>query len=763
MAGSRTAWVAGLIGLLVVAAGFSGPAPAQTPPRTNATLLERLERFTSAIFGTRDSPPATSRSPRPTARPAPSRFSTTLGSLTPSATSVEPMPAGGPNTAPRADSAATPAQPAVGQQSAAAEPASSRSPMPPHSTATPQAAAKPSSNERQADASGNAASVPQVSAPAGLQPLHKRLAVLRETLASPSGQAPTHTDSIGSVARGAATSAHPAPRSTLNAVSPAGLHSADTPPGAPAITPPLPSALSAPSSPALSRPVPAGPEIIPPSPSAWGTDRLRSASPDGAWLTRLNPVLVVETLGPRRIAIHQEAAYEFVLRNTGDVAAQQVTLSISVPSWVEVLKAEATAGSTSPAAGASGGQLQWQVGRLEAKGREKLTLRVAARQSRPFELTPTWQCTPAAASQLIEVLEPRLAVMLHGPREVEFGKGELYKLEVQNTGTGDADNVRIALRTQGQSASQPAATHSFGKLAAGQKKSIDVELTARQEGKIVLGIEARGDGNLRAETTEEIVVRRAALKLEIEAPRLQYVGTEATCRLRIHNPGTAAAPKPVLVVTLPAGMRFVSSPQTHQTADSRITWHLDDVPAGGQTVVTFVVAIAAAGAGRIEAQCAAQGGLTASAAAVVQGEAAPSLTLAVEEPSGPVAVGSDATYAIAIHNRGTAPAEQVDVVMYFSHGIEPVSAEGARHRIGPGQVVFDVLPQIPPGQIVTLKVRARAEVAGNPIFRVEVRSQAAGAHLVREGTTRFYGESAKPSALAAPATPANTDPRTARH
>ncbi len=712
-----------MVGLWVVAGWLAAQAPAQTPPRTNATLLDRLEGFTSAIFGARESPPTAARSPRPASGSAPSRVSPAPGSLTPRPARIEPIPDASPTPAPKPDSATAVAQRNAGQPAPPAEPAP---------------------------------------APA-IPPLHKRLAVLRETLTSTPAEPSAETDSTAKAPLAPALPANAAARSAQGTAASAGPRLADPPAGAPANTPPLPGAVPAFSGPATSRPPMAGPEIVPPSAGAWSADRLRSLGPDGGWLNRPSPVLVVETFGPRRIAIHQEAAYEFIVRNTGEVAAQNVTLSIAVPSWVEVLKAETSAGTTSPSAGASGGQLQWRLGRLEAKGREKLTLRVAARQSRSFDLTPTWECTPAAPPQLIEVLEPRLAVMLHGPREVEFGKAELYKLEVQNTGTGDADNVRISLWTPGQSASQPAASHTFGKLAAGQKKSIDVELTARQEGKIVLGIEARGDGNLRAESTEEIVVRRAALKLEIEAPRLQYVGTEATCRVRLLNPGTAPVPKPVLVVALPAGMRFVSSPQAHQATDSKITWQLDEVPAGGQTVVTFVVAITAAGAGRIEAQCTAQGGLAASAATVIQGEATASLTLTVEEPAGPVAVGSDANYVISIHNRGTAPAEQVDVVMYFSHGIEPVAAEGARHRIGPGQVVFDVLPQIPPGQSVALKVRARAETAGNPIFRVEVRSQAAGAHLVREGTTRFYGEGAKPSAVAAPAAPTPSDRRTARH
>ena len=43
------------------------------------------------------------------------------------------------------------------------------------------------------------------------------------------------------------------------------------------------------------------------------------------------------------------------------------------------------------------------------------------------------------------------------------------------------------------------------------------------------------------------------------------------------------------------------------------------------------------------------------------------------------------------------------------------------------------------GQNAQLKIRAKANAPGNHIFRVEVRSDV-GSRLVREGTTRFYGE-----------------------
>ena len=124
----------------------------------------------------------------------------------------------------------------------------------------------------------------------------------------------------------------------------------------------------------------------------------------------------------------------------------------------------------------------------------------------------------------------------------------------------------------------------------------------------------------------------------------------------------------------------------------------------------------------------------------------------MKDPEGPVPVGSDATYELRIRNRGTKAAENVEVLAYFSNGVEPVSADGQTHRISPGQVVFDPIPAIPPAAEIVLKVKAKAEVAGNHVFRAEVHCKAIGTRLVREEVTHYYQDG--PSLQQAAATPA---------
>ena len=281
---------------------------------------------------------------------------------------------------------------------------------------------------------------------------------------------------------------------------------------------------------------------------------------------------------------------------------------------------------------------RWRVGRIEAKGRERLVLHIVPREPKPFDMTIKWECNSGNSQAKIKVQQPKLSLALVGPHDILFGKAEVYKLEIANVGNADAENVTVSLSSGGK---QPPAGHTIGTLAAGRKKAIDVELTGRQPGRLTIHGEVRSAGGQQAELNEEILVRQATL-------------TEAK------------------------------------------------------------------------------------------------IAITVEDPSGPVPINGAAVYQVRLQNRGTAAAEGVEVVVYFDDDFEPVAAEGGKYRVGPGQVVFDIVPSLPAGQALNFTVRAKAAVPGNHAFRVEAHARPSADKVVREGTTRFYGVQTPPSAVAQP-------------
>ena len=93
------------------------------------------------------------------------------------------------------------------------------------------------------------------------------------------------------------------------------------------------------------------------------------------------------------------------------------------------------------------------------------------------------------------------------------------------------------------------------------------------------------------------------------------------------------------------------------------------------------------------------------------------------------------TYEIVIRNRGSKEAVDVRAVAQFSHGIEPQRIEGQSGEVMAGQVLFDPIPRIGPGQELRLKVIAQADRAGHHRFRTEVRS--GDTVLVAEEATHY--------------------------
>ena len=385
---------------------------------------------------------------------------------------------------------------------------------------------------------------------------------------------------------------------------------------------------------------------------------------------------------------------------------------------------------------------------MEAGGRETLTLRIIPRRNRPFDLAVKWSCTPARSQAMIEVQEPKLAMKLEGPRDVLYGQSNVYRLEISNSGNGDAENVLITLAPQGSGDNGPA-THKLDDISAGQTKAIEIELTAREVGTLTINVDVRADGGAGAQLAEKILVRRAALEVDVRGPRILYVGTTAGYRIRVSNPGSAPAEKVSVEAMIPPGAEYVSSTADGQAAadNSKVVWTLESLPCGAERVFEVKCTLGVAGASRLDVVSSAEGNVSDSASTVTRVEALADLVLEVTDPTRPVPVGSEAAYELRVENRGSKDAEGVDVVAYFSKGIEPTRAEGRKHTMRPGQVVFETIPTLGAGQQVVLKVNARAEAAGNHIFRAEVYCKVLGSRLVSEETTHFYDGGPLPHAM----------------
>ncbi len=468
------------------------------------------------------------------------------------------------------------------------------------------------------------------------------------------------------------------------------------------------------------------------------TTRGAAVTGSATLLRQQAPSLLVETKGPEEVIVGREAVLRVQVFNEGDLVARDVLILLELPADVELTSAQPTGGQMETASTIAGGT-QWRIPAVNPGGGESLTLKVIPKSARPLDVKMKWTTAPAEASTVLNVLEPKLQLAVTGPKEIGYGEKAVYTMTFSNPGTADAEDVEVMLMPL-EPGSQPE-THEIGTIAAGDKRDVEIELVPKQTGTLQIRAQATAVGGLVSQVSEDILIRRAGIDVQLEGPNFRYAKTPATYRLKVTNPGNAPTAGLQVGAILPPGAKLVSATQNGQEEEGgRVRWRLDNLAPGKEMYLEVRCELIQAGPNRLTAVALADGDLRAEHEFTTDVEALADLNLNVRDPKGPVPVGEETEYEIVITNRGTKAAEGIEIAAYFSNGIEPVSVSGATHQLQPGMVVLGPLPVLAADDQTIIKVRARADNPGNHQFRVELHCEALDTKLAEQKMTRFYGD-----------------------
>jgi uncharacterized repeat protein (TIGR01451 family) len=446
--------------------------------------------------------------------------------------------------------------------------------------------------------------------------------------------------------------------------------------------------------------------------------------------------LRIDTEGPATLVVGKESIYTVTMVNDGNIPANEVLVRVSLPASLRVT---AEGSITEPGASTAAGQTQrfiWSVPRIEPKGSERFTLRVTAVENLPVELLVDWTTRPTPAVAQIQVQQPQLDLAISGPRDVLFGETAMYTLRISNPGSGDADDVAVEFGY----ADFRLDPKRINSLAPGQHVELTVELNANQAGPIQVTAVATGANGLRADASQDVLVRRAKLEVAVVGDPVTFAGSPAAYQIQVRNTGDAPATEVVAAIKVPENAQAQIVGDSNKPSNEGLLVNIGSLPPNAERTIEVQCVLSAPGENQIAVQAMAANQGAAAATFTTKVEALADLKLAVVDPSGPVALGKEAVYEIKIANRGTKAATKVNVVAQFSQGIEPIAATGVQAEVVPGQVVFQMIPRIEPGQEITLVVRARAESEGNKRFRAEVSSEESDTQLVAQETTYFYAD-----------------------
>jgi Domain of unknown function DUF11/CARDB len=445
------------------------------------------------------------------------------------------------------------------------------------------------------------------------------------------------------------------------------------------------------------------------------------------------PRLQVLLKGPKDLPVATPSEYVIVVRNADNIPLDGVILRLEIPDGVSFIPGKPTHGELQSEKAPDGATLvSWGFNDLAAYQNAEAPIQITAAQPRNFALAMEWTLLPKSGETKIDVRQAQLELALEGPSETEFGEKNMYHLHVRNLGTAVAKAVKVKLEAAAFGSSEA----DVGDINPGEQQSVDVELTFNEKGTISI-LAVATSSNQKSDAKIDVVVKRPMIDIMMAGSARVVYGSPSNYELRIHNSGDADARGLVGTLNLPDGAELVSTPENVKVNGNQVVWEMPVLKTGQTFAIPLDVKLSAAGENSFSFTCSGKHFEPKTAGCITAVEAIADLKLVVNDPIAPAPVDGVATYELTITNRGSLAATNVRALAQFSEGIEPINADGAQHKVLTGQVVFEPIASIQPGETKSLKIYAKAGAAGVHRFRAEVRSDETEMRLVQEETTQY--------------------------
>lgn len=427
----------------------------------------------------------------------------------------------------------------------------------------------------------------------------------------------------------------------------------------------------------------------------------------------------------------RECRCDLILENTGRTLVRNVVAEALLPQGLEVVKAEPAPSNVSDAA-------TWTFGELDAGEKRVIELTVIPQLQGDTNVSAFVRMTGASVSTF-SVTEPQLAVKVDGPANVEVGQQVNYTVEVANPGSGTARNVVI------QAAIPPGLEHrqggmlsiEIGTLNPGEQRRARLSLTGVKGGEHSLAVRVVGDGGLKKEVLESVVIAEPRLNIGVRGEDVVRAGQVANYELIVVNEGRVDSSNVRAKYKVPAGFEFVKADLggKYNAKEETIDWFVGTLEP--EQVRQFRVSLrpVAPGAARHQVGVISEHGKMTGADldTIVQGSAELKLNLASNRNR--IEVGDLVTYEVKIENIGQSAAENVGVSFELPPGLamREISAP-SEYLADNGVVIFRSIPGLDAGKSVMITVQAKCERAGSHRVRVRVASESIEEALIEEST-----------------------------
>ena len=450
-----------------------------------------------------------------------------------------------------------------------------------------------------------------------------------------------------------------------------------------------------------------------------------------------NPSLEIHKRAPAEVQVGVPTSFTAVVRNVGNATAFDVQVTDAIPKGARLVR-------TFPESQRVGNDgLAWNLGELAAGQEATISMEIVPETEGELGSVASVKFAAQASVRTIST-QPRLTVKQTAVAEMLGGDSATILIDVMNTGTGVARDVRLEedvpkvfRHVSGASALQ----HDVGDLAPGESLRFEIELMALEAGKVSNVVRATSANSAMAESSYPIEVKAPKLQLQIVGPKLRHLERPAPYEAVIENSGTAVAKDLYITARLPRGMNFISASNegTYLPDQHSVVWNLMELAAGTKAKTELVLLPVEEGRFAIAMTTDAEGVRADPTEREVLVEGQSELTFEIDDDNDPIEVAGMTTYSIRINNIGTRPDTEVRLAVEAPEGttIEQVSSP-MKYQVTGRQVIFAPIPSLASKQQVVVKVGVKHAREGTQVLRASLQSQLRAVPVIKDESTQVY-------------------------
>ena len=323
-------------------------------------------------------------------------------------------------------------------------------------------------------------------------------------------------------------------------------------------------------------------------------------------VTFSSPGLALQSFGPPTGMVGEQLVYSVALANPGDIDAENVSLSMTIPAGMQLVSTSLQPARQTP------NQLVWDQGPLGPQRQVDITVVLQAQQTGDYAVMfrsvgePRLNAESSVATQIIQPSVDLRFAPAGGVAEAEKGSRINFDIDVTNTGRQTLTDLKLMIETDAglpeAEKGANAVEQRISMLQPGQTINSAVAFNIQREGAMKARIKILSGNSVLAEREATVFgtpikPKQPGIDVSIEFPEAITVGSRNRALITIKNTGQTTLTGLNVNITSDPALRTlgIDSPNVPlvrgELGGTRLLWTPQDMLAGtyGATIVQLYV------------------------------------------------------------------------------------------------------------------------------------------------------------------------------